>query len=192
MLSRRLGLSPHRAYARSRLFHNLIRTTQRPPGYVAHNISRDPGLVDCTVDMCVDKSSISTVDTNADTSELNSNQIPPRLEIGQKQVPQGNSNPQALRRSSVNVESTFDLLAIPVTGFNCFNLNDRPTSQSLSLDLSNRRPLISSSPNAARRVSFGITRVSSNSPLSRLSIPPETSRTGTMADKRPAIPTFHQ
>eukprot|EP00808_Paulinella_micropora_P010363 g70746.t1 len=23
-------------------------TTQRPPGYVAHNISRDPGLVDCT------------------------------------------------------------------------------------------------------------------------------------------------
>eukprot|EP00808_Paulinella_micropora_P011007 g68842.t1 len=54
---------------RSRLFHNLIRTTQRPPGYVAHNISRDPGLVDCTVDLCVDKSSISTVDTNADTSE---------------------------------------------------------------------------------------------------------------------------
>eukprot|EP00808_Paulinella_micropora_P024188 g83371.t1 len=37
---------------RSRLFHNLIRTTQRPPGYVAHNISRDPGLVDCTVDLC--------------------------------------------------------------------------------------------------------------------------------------------
>eukprot|EP00808_Paulinella_micropora_P021193 g60220.t1 len=34
---------------RSRLFHNLIRTTQRPPGYVAHNISRDPGLVDCTM-----------------------------------------------------------------------------------------------------------------------------------------------
>eukprot|EP00808_Paulinella_micropora_P016638 g17544.t1 len=68
---------------RSRLFHNLIsripilsgsssRTTQRPPGYVAHNISRDLGLVDCTVDLCVDKSSISTVDTNADTSELNS------------------------------------------------------------------------------------------------------------------------
>eukprot|EP00808_Paulinella_micropora_P018714 g70471.t1 len=28
------------------------RTTQRPPGYVAHNISRDPGLVDCTVDLC--------------------------------------------------------------------------------------------------------------------------------------------
>eukprot|EP00808_Paulinella_micropora_P025002 g59171.t1 len=55
---------------RSRLFHDLIRTTQRPPGYVAHNISRDPGLVDCTVDPCVDKSSISTVDTNADTSEL--------------------------------------------------------------------------------------------------------------------------
>eukprot|EP00808_Paulinella_micropora_P023826 g75997.t1 len=53
---------------RSRLFHNLIRTTQRPPGYVAHNISRDPGLVDCTVDLCVDKSSISTVGTNADTS----------------------------------------------------------------------------------------------------------------------------
>eukprot|EP00808_Paulinella_micropora_P017617 g26012.t1 len=40
------------ASARSRLFHNLIRTTQRPPGYVAHNISRDPGLVDCTVDLC--------------------------------------------------------------------------------------------------------------------------------------------
>eukprot|EP00808_Paulinella_micropora_P003203 g21001.t1 len=39
-------------YERSRLFHNLIRTTQRPPGYVAHNISRDPGLVDCTVDLC--------------------------------------------------------------------------------------------------------------------------------------------
>eukprot|EP00808_Paulinella_micropora_P030755 g43049.t1 len=57
-----------KAYQRSRLFHNLIRTTQRPPGYVAHNISRDPGLVDCTVDPCVDKSSISTVDTNADTS----------------------------------------------------------------------------------------------------------------------------
>eukprot|EP00808_Paulinella_micropora_P001416 g26771.t1 len=37
---------------RSRLFHILIRTTQRPPGYVAHNISRDPGLVDCTVDLC--------------------------------------------------------------------------------------------------------------------------------------------
>eukprot|EP00808_Paulinella_micropora_P017340 g82990.t1 len=27
-------------------------TTQRPPGYVAHNISRDPDLVDCTVDLC--------------------------------------------------------------------------------------------------------------------------------------------
>eukprot|EP00808_Paulinella_micropora_P010106 g47775.t1 len=39
-------------FQRSRLFHNLIRTTQRPPGYVAHNISRDPGLVDCTVDLC--------------------------------------------------------------------------------------------------------------------------------------------
>eukprot|EP00808_Paulinella_micropora_P029503 g4052.t1 len=48
------GASPN-CYIRSRevpLFHNLIRTTQRPPGYVAHNISRDPGLVDCTVDLC--------------------------------------------------------------------------------------------------------------------------------------------
>eukprot|EP00808_Paulinella_micropora_P020629 g1583.t1 len=41
-----------RKKSRSRLFHNLIRTTQRPPGYVVHNISRDPGLVDCTVDLC--------------------------------------------------------------------------------------------------------------------------------------------
>eukprot|EP00808_Paulinella_micropora_P017562 g56945.t1 len=65
-------VAKNRPVQRSRLFHNLIRTTQRPPGYVAHNISRDPGLVDCTVDLCVDKSSISTVDTNADTSELNS------------------------------------------------------------------------------------------------------------------------
>eukprot|EP00808_Paulinella_micropora_P020541 g36053.t1 len=34
------------------LAYRVRRTTQRPPGYVAHNTSRDPGLVDCTVDLC--------------------------------------------------------------------------------------------------------------------------------------------
>eukprot|EP00808_Paulinella_micropora_P005697 g56578.t1 len=73
--TRPLAPSAHEVGAQklSTLSARLKKTTQRPPGYVAHNISRDPGLVDCTVDLC--------------------DQIPPRLEIAKFSTRNGTLSP---------------------------------------------------------------------------------------------------